>query len=55
MSKAKRYIDNYKTDDNGIRWVRLDHVNEAIEEKDFIITDLTKRIALMMRTVGRSK
>ena len=50
-----RYIDNYKTDNDGIRWVRLDHVNEAIEEKDFIINDLTKRLAVTMRKAARSK
>ena len=55
MRKAKRYIDNYKTDDDGIRWVRLDHVNSDIKEKNFIIEDLTKRIAFMVRTVGRGK
>ena len=33
----------------------IKELNQENEKKDFIVGDLTKRIALMMRTVGRGK
>tara|TARA_R110000765_G_scaffold84685_2_gene163694 strand:+ start:282 stop:491 length:210 start_codon:yes stop_codon:yes gene_type:complete len=34
---------------------KIKELNQENEKKDFIVGDLTKRMALMMRTVGRSK
>jgi glyoxylate utilization-related uncharacterized protein len=32
LMPAERYIDNYKTDDEGVRWVKLAHVTPHIEQ-----------------------
>jgi hypothetical protein len=30
--KAERYIDNYKTDDDGVRWVKLTHASPYVDQ-----------------------